>query len=346
MNFVVVLFVAAVLGVVWYGYTRLYAPESKRAKEDPAGAVRRREIMAALRALAFFFLVNFVISTIIVFAAAFIIALIAPPDKKTFTDAFGDVINSASQDKGPLSALSIGGTLVGLISTVISVWLSQRVMRGQSLLDLGLRPYRALPLDVLMGLILGPILFALIWFFENFAGYLVGSTGPVYDWGALAKWAFIFLCVAISEELVVRGYLLQTINQVWGGAIAIVASSLYWGVAHILNPNASLISALNITVAGLLFAYAYSITGHLWLPIALHFSWNLAEGAIFGYPVSGFQVENSVLQPAVEGPKAVTGGLFGPEGGLVALFAILVGGAILYGWERSRRISTPKEDDK
>lgn len=346
MNFLIVLVVAVALGAAWYGFTRAYAPESKRAIQDPAGAERRTDILEALRALAFFFLVNFVVTTVIVFVVAFFIALIAPPDKKPFSDAFGDVINSVSQDKGALSALSIGGALVVLASTLVSVWFSQRVARREPLLNLGLRPYRALPLDLVMGLLLGPILFALVWLFDNAAGYLLGSSGPTYNWPELAKYVVIFACVAVSEELIVRGYLLQTINKVWGGTVAIVATSLYFGLAHLLNPNASLISALNITVAGLLFAYAYLISGHLWLPIVLHFSWNFAEGAIFGFPVSGFSVDNSILQPAILGPSAVTGGLFGPEGGLVGLLAILIGAAILYGWARSRPTGKTENNDK
>src|SRR5690349_12334701 len=123
MNFLIVLIVAVILGAAWYGFTRVYAPTSKRSLQDPAGAERRQEVLVALRTLAFFFLVNFVVTTIIVFAAAFLIALIAPPDQKPFTEAFGDVINSVSSDKGPLSALSIGGALVGLVGTIISVTL-------------------------------------------------------------------------------------------------------------------------------------------------------------------------------------------------------------------------------
>ncbi len=346
MNFLIVLIVAVGLGAAWYGFTRAFAPTSKITREDPAGTERRSEILQTLRALAFFFLINFIVTTIIVFVVAFFIALIAPPNNKPFFDAYGETINSVSLEKGPLSALSIGGALVGLVGTIISVALSQRVARGQSLLDLGLRYYRAFPVDLVMGILLGPILFAAIWLFESATGFLLGSNGPTLNWLELAKWAVVFACIAINEELIVRGYLLQTINKVWGGAIAIVASSLYWGLAHLFNPNASLISVLNITVAGLLFAYAYIISGHLWLPIALHFSWNFAQGAIFGFPVSGFQVETSVLQPAIEGPKAVTGGLFGPEGGLVALFAIMLGAAILYGWGYSRQTVSPNKNDK
>ena len=348
MNFLIVLIVAAGLGLAWYGFTRAYDPKAKIARENPAGAKRRADILAALRALAFFFLVNFVITTLVVFVAAFFLALIAPPKQKAFADAFGEIINSVSTDKGPLGALSIGGALVGLGAMLITVFISQRVARNQAVLDLGLRPYKALPFDLIMGLLRGPLLFALIWLLESSTGFLLGTVGnsASYDWGELAKWALIFACIAVSEELMVRGYILQTINQAWGGAVAVVASSLYWGLAHILNPNASLISALNITVAGLLFAYAYFITGSLWLPIALHFSWNFAQGAIFGYSVSGFKVENSILQPIIEGPKAITGGLFGPEGGLVALLAILMGALILYGWGRSRQVSPADKSNK
>jgi hypothetical protein len=42
----------------------------------------------------------------------------------------------------------------------------------------------------------------------------------------------------------------------------------------------------------------------------------------------------------------MTGGLFGPEGGLISLFAVLLGGLILWGWDRSRRPPQTEEKEK
>ncbi len=343
MNPLIRLIAAAALGVAWYIVTRAYAPESRISKEDPAGIAQRREITGALRAMAFFCLVWFIISTVVIFVFALLIALIDPPKNRSYFEAFGDIVNSASGNSGPLSPFSLWGAIATLVATVGALWLSQRTARNQSILDLGLRLYRELPFDALIGLLLGPILLALIFQLESLFGYVLGSPGPNYNWGQLAQYTAIFLCIAISEELVVRGYLLQTVNQVWGGVAAVVTTSIFWGFAHLLNPRASLFGVFNIIVIGMLFAYAYNITGRLWLPILLHFSWNFAEGAVFGYPVSGFQISDPIFQTFVNGPQEMTGGLFGPEGGLISLFAVVVGGLILYGWERSRRSPQPSE---
>ncbi len=336
MNPLIRLVLALALGAAWFLITRSYRPTSQVNKDDPGGIERRREITGALRALAFFALVWFIASTVIIFGAGLVLAIIAPPNQRGLLDAFGDIVNSASGNAGLLSPLSLPGAVSTLLATVVAVGLAQRVARNQSILDLGIRWYKALPFDVALGLILGPLLFAAVFQIEKLAGYLLGTGGPVYNWLELARWFLVFLCIAISEELVVRGYFLQVINNVWGGTAAVVTTSVFWGFAHLLNPRATLLSVLNIIVIGLIFAYAYNITGRLWLPVAVHFSWNFAQGAIFGYPVSGYTVENSIFQPLVSGPTEFTGGLFGPEGGIVSLMAIVLGGLILYGWERTR----------
>ncbi len=344
MNPIVRLILAGALGLAWYVVTRAYAPNNRLNKEDPAGFGQRREISRALQAMAFLGLVWFILSTIVLFIFSLVLALVAPPNQRGFGEAFGELLNSATGSSGPLSPLSLGGAVAQVIATVGAVWLTQRVARGKSLFDLGLRPYPALPFDLVLGLILGPLLFAMLFQAENVLGYLVGVSGPSFGraW-ELSQWLLVFLCVAVSEELVVRGFFLQVINEVWGGTAAVVTTSVFWGFAHLLNPRATLLGVFNIIVAGLVFAYAYNITGRLWLPIFFHFSWNFAQGAIFGYPVSGYVIEPSVFQPFVNGPSEITGGLFGPEGGLLSLFAIILGGLILYGWERSRRPSQPQK---
>ena len=336
MNPIVRLVLAVGLGLAWIAVNRVYSADSRISKEDPAGNGRRREIALALRAMAFFCLVWFILSTVVLFAFSLVIALIAPPGNHEFVTAFGDVLNSATGNSGPLQPLSLGGALATLVATVGTVWFSQRTVRNQSLWALGLQFYRALPLDVVLGIVLGPLLFAVIYQLETALGYLKVSPGPFYDWGGLAVSLVIFLCLAISEELVVRGYFLQTINGVWGGLAAVITTSVFWGFAHLFNPHADLLAVFNIIVAGLIFAYAYNITGHLWLPITLHLSWNFAEGSIFGYPVSGYVIDSPIYRATPDGPAQLTGSRFGPEGGLVSLFALILAGLILYGWARSR----------
>lgn len=341
MNPLVRLIAALALGLAWFAVGRAYAASSRANTEDPASSEQRQRVTGALRVLAFFALVWFIASTVVIFVIGLVITIVDPPLANNFGESFTQVINSASGGTGPLNPFSLWGAIATLLATVTAVWVSQRWARGKSILDLGLRFYRELPLDLLLGLVLGPLLFAIIFQLEQLFGYIVGNRGPLFSWGDLVQYFVIFLCVAISEELVVRGYFLQVLNEVWGGAVSVIATSLFWGFAHLLNPRATMLGALNIVVAGLIFAYAYSMTGKLWLPITLHFSWNFAEGAIFGFPVSGYPVTGAVFEPLVNGPQEMTGGLFGPEGGILSLLAIFIGGLILYGWNRFRQPPDP-----
>ena len=97
-------------------------------------------------------------------------------------------------------------------------------------------------------------------------------------------------------------------------------SSLWFGIAHLGNPNtdAKVFVAVGIFLAGVFLAYGYLSTKQLWLPIGLHIGWNFFEGVGFGFPVSGLDIYH-LTRITVSGPELWTGGAFGPEAGLVLL---------------------------
>ena len=74
---------------------------------------------------------------------------------------------------------------------------------------------------------------------------------------------------------------------------------------------------------------ARQVTGTLWLAVGMHTGWNFFLGTVFGFPVSGI-VERSVFLTESDGPALLTGGDFGPEGGLLAAVVLLLGTAALY----------------
>jgi len=76
--------------------------------------------------------------------------------------------------------------------------------------------------------------------------------------------------------------------------------------------------------AGLLLCAAYQASGTLWLPIGIHFGWNAAEGAIFGFG----HASGGLLSIRFAGPSYLTGGASGPEAGLPAVLLCL--GAAYY----------------
>ena len=73
---------------------------------------------------------------------------------------------------------------------------------------------------------------------------------------------------------------------------------------------------------------AYKCTNSLFFPIGIHWTWNFSQGNVFGFPVSGTSVDNSLITPVISGNELLTGGEFGPEASVNA--AVI--GLLLAAW--------------
>jgi membrane protease YdiL (CAAX protease family) len=204
-----------------------------------------------------------------------------------------------------------------------------RYLDRQPLVSLGLQAQGWLPRFVL-GLGLGAGLIGLVLAAMATAGWLEVEPGRP-DLLAFLASALSWAALSFVEELTFRGYILQGLARAWAMPVAVAISSLLFGLVHLIDPNVQLLAILNISVAGLFFAVAYLVTRSLWLPAGIHVGWNLAEIHVLGFPGSG-HTEPSLLQTTVRGPELVTGGAFGPEGGLLMLAAWLLGLLLLLGF--------------
>ncbi|MFF8914221.1 CPBP family intramembrane glutamic endopeptidase [Streptomyces sp. NPDC015032] len=185
------------------------------------------------------------------------------------------------------------------------------------------------------GTLLGAVLFSMV--ITNLAAsgyYKVDGLDSVT--GALGLVGFMAVA-AVTEELLYRGVLLRIIEQRIGTWLALVATSLLFGLSHLLNEHATLWGAIAIAVeAGGMLGGAYIATRTLWLPIGLHFGWNFAESGIFGTEVSGNGTEHGLLGSVTSGPRLLTGGEFGPEASVYSvLFGVLTTAAFM--WLAHRR---------
>jgi hypothetical protein len=151
---------------------------------------------------------------------------------------------------------------------------------------------------------------------------------------------FLLLVAATNEELTFRGYSFQRLMDSLGPVGAIAVFSALFGLGHLANPDHTWISTLNTMLVGIPLALAYVRTRALWLPIGIHLSWNFLQGFALGLPVSGLVLPARILAPVVSGPWWVTGGAYGPEGGVLTSGAILA--ATLY-LAASRRIYITEE---
>ncbi len=143
----------------------------------------------------------------------------------------------------------------------------------------------------------------------------------------LAISILFFLLVAISEELVFRGYLLNVLLERMKPRSAIVLSSAVFSLFHILNDHFDVIGFVNIFLSGALFGLFYLRSKDLSAPIGLHFTWNLAQN-VFGFAVSGNEMAGLFSLTHHSANPTITGGQFGLEGSILlvpfVLFAVLM----------------------
>ena len=144
------------------------------------------------------------------------------------------------------------------------------------------------------------------------------------------------VCCVRSAKNILEGFSFPQINPKMTVVISVIVVSFVFGFLHGWNPNASLISSINISFIAVLFGYAYLIRGSLALPIGLHISWNFTQGNIFGYPVSGVGADVSIIKTNNVGNEFFTGGDFGPEAGVIILFVIMIGIGLTWLYHKKR----------
>ncbi|MCW4459911.1 CPBP family intramembrane glutamic endopeptidase [Microbacterium sp. MPKO10] len=152
---------------------------------------------------------------------------------------------------------------------------------------------------------------------------------------------------AVSEELIFRGILFRIVEEWTGTWIALVLVGLLFGLVHLLNANATLVGALAIAIeAGGMLTAAYIATRKLWVPIGLHFGWNLAASAIFSTELSGSGAPTGLLDATTAGPALLTGGDFGPEASVyaVALGMLATAGFMWMAYRRGYVVPVRRSD--
>jgi membrane protease YdiL (CAAX protease family) len=135
-----------------------------------------------------------------------------------------------------------------------------------------------------------------------------------------------FIAVPLIEEFMFRcallGGLLALIPRT---SIAVLISALIFGGLHALNPNATFLSVFITSIGGLAYGIGFLISERIWFPLGLHFGWNYFQARVFGFSISGgFHGPAPLILQHDNGPAILTGGVYGPEGGLVGLAAKLI----------------------
>lgn len=167
-------------------------------------------------------------------------------------------------------------------------------------------------------------------------GYRVESAG---FWAAPSLTLFIpivavffgFVIQGATEEIAMRGYLMQVVASRHGMYWGIGVSMVLFSALHAMNipPSKELVMGLiNIVLVGVFFSLYAIKERSLWGVCAWHSVWNWLLGVGFGVEVSGqkLDVRPFVIDLADTGaPWWITGGKFGPEGSIVVTIVLIAG---------------------
>lgn len=220
----------------------------------------------------------------------------------------------------------------------IFTWLWMWFWEGRAPWTVGLERNGAV-LKYLRGLLVGLLSFAAVVGLLALTGSLeLENSDPTQQGlaalgGVLA--AFLgWMVQGAAEEVLTRGWLMQTLGARYKAWVGILVSSLVFAILHGLNPNLSPIALLNLALFGVFAAFYALREESLWGICAYHSVWNWVQGNIFGFQVSGGETGGGMLVNMMEtGNDLWTGGAFGPEGGLAVTAVLLFSMLVIFAWK-------------
>lgn len=155
-------------------------------------------------------------------------------------------------------------------------------------------------------------------------GWWIGDWSVWYWLQTVAVIGVVLFPAAFVEELAFRGVPLVVLSRSMGRWQALVFLGVLFGLAHLHNPGSTPLGVANICLAGVFLGQVFLNHGGLWACTGAHLGWNLALAGS-GTQISGLPLPIPGLDYIPAGPVWLTGGSFGPEGGVLATVCLLAG---------------------
>lgn len=224
---------------------------------------------------------------------------------------------------------------------IFGAWLCLRIFEKKRLDEIGLHIGRNIGREFLLGALIALIIMSLILVAELFFGWIKisGFSWQYRPFSAIMASLYVYIinCLSVSfmEEVFIRGYLFYKLEKAFGTCASLIVTSCIFGLLHLMNPTgrgwALFVIPFSLSLAGFLIGVSYLYKRSLWIPIGLHFAWNLFEYNIYG--LTNISKESSVfLVTDLKGPEIWVGlpsSSFGPEVGLLGVMGMIIGMVIL-----------------
>jgi len=226
---------------------------------------------------------------------------------------------------------------ISVASVAITTWVMLRGIDKLSWRELGLGRAAASPAVLVKGVALGGLTIggaSLLLLATHMLR--IDPTAPGSWWGEAGRSTIFLLPAAFFEEFFIRGYVFATLRRAAGWRLALIVTSVVFGLLHAANPGADSESILAVIVAGFFLGAILLATRSLYAAGAAHFAWNWVMSGALHIAVSGVPSRDPDYRVVDSGPDWLTGGPWGPEGGLAAVAAMFIVLFYLYGRHRRR----------
>ncbi len=220
---------------------------------------------------------------------------------------------------------ALHGLAAALPAALVASWVMMSCVESRPLAALGLAPRRALR-QLAAGTAIGVVLIGALLALFAVAGWARWTPAEGVGGAEIRTLLGIALFLGLAaflEELLFRGYPFRLLAERFGAGPAIAVTSAAFAAAHGANPGVGAVALGNTALAGILLGVLYWRTFSLWLVTGAHFGWNATLSLLADLPVSGLEMPAPGVRASLSGPELLTGGAYGPEGGL-ALLLVLV----------------------
>ena len=217
-------------------------------------------------------------------------------------------------------------TAFQVLGSFCALWLATKFIDRKPLMSIGLSVKdKANEMLVGLGFALAFIgsLFFILWLLGAIT--ITGYVG--FKPGVFIVSMMLFLA-AFDEELIFRGYILNSMMDSSSRWVALAGSSALFALMHAGNPSvwSNWVPMTELFAAGFILGISYTFTKNLWFPTFFHFGWNFFQG-LLGFEISGINVDSwKMISHENTGnvPDIISGGAFGIEGSVITLSCTII----------------------
>ena len=239
--------------------------------------------------------------------------------------------------EGQIAALVpyYGFILFSIVAILYCILIEKR-----SIQDIGITKK---PTDYLIGIVIAVAMLILVVLISILTGSatFIGINRDVNIKGMLL-WALAFIIQGSEEEILCRGFLMNTLKKKISVPLSVLISSTAFVVPHlIMTPILdsgrvyATIGIVNLYLISILFSIITLWRKNIWISCGLHAAWNYVLNTILGLTVSGNEAKmDGLLQIGINKLTIINGSEYGLEAGITTTaITIITICVIMYIWK-------------